>query len=70
MPHIIDLPDDSELHVPLVPLSSSTLMAGAFHLGRQCDQANKVSEITYKLQNLAVMIMLLKKMTDCCRLFL
>ncbi|XP_072020032.1 NADH dehydrogenase [ubiquinone] 1 alpha subcomplex subunit 8-like [Amphiura filiformis] len=41
MPHVQELPDDSELDVPLVPLTSSTLLAGAHHLGRQCQKANQ-----------------------------
>ncbi|KOB69385.1 NADH:ubiquinone dehydrogenase [Operophtera brumata] len=34
------LPEESELTVNEVNLSASTLMAGSFHLGKYCEQAN------------------------------
>lgn len=37
------LPEESELTVNEVNLSASTLMAGSFHLGKYCEQANNVS---------------------------
>lgn len=40
----VHLPEDSELTVSEVHLSSSTLIAGSFHLGKYCEQANNVSK--------------------------
>lgn len=42
------LPEESELNVQELNLSSAALRAGAFHLGKQCEQANNVS--TSRLQ--------------------
>ncbi|XP_033099619.1 NADH dehydrogenase [ubiquinone] 1 alpha subcomplex subunit 8-like [Anneissia japonica] len=41
MPNIVHLPSDDELNVPVVPLTSSALKAGAHHYARQCDKQNK-----------------------------
>lgn len=36
----VHLPEESELTVPEVSLSSATLYAGSFHLGKYCEYAN------------------------------
>ncbi|XP_075988389.1 NADH dehydrogenase [ubiquinone] 1 alpha subcomplex subunit 8 [Anticarsia gemmatalis] len=36
----VNLPTEEELTVPEVSLSSATLFAGSFHLGKYCEQAN------------------------------
>lgn len=36
------LPEESELTVEEVNLSTATLRAGSFHLGKYCEQANNV----------------------------
>ncbi|XP_022103379.1 NADH dehydrogenase [ubiquinone] 1 alpha subcomplex subunit 8-like [Acanthaster planci] len=41
MPEVMQLPHDEELSVPVLPLTSSALRAGAHHLARQCDKPNK-----------------------------
>lgn len=40
----IHLPEESELTVPEINLSGSTLYAGSFHLGKYCEYANNVSK--------------------------
>jgi len=37
------LPTDEELTVPEVNLSSASLRAGAFHMGKYCENQNNVS---------------------------
>lgn len=41
----VSLPEESELTVEEVNLSTATLRAGSFHLGKYCEQANNVSKI-------------------------
>ncbi|KAH9638164.1 hypothetical protein HF086_009192 [Spodoptera exigua] len=36
----VNLPEESELTVPELQLSSPALFAGSFHLGKYCEQAN------------------------------
>lgn len=38
------LPTDEELSVPEVNISSASLRAGAFHMGKHCENQNNVSE--------------------------
>lgn len=38
------LPTDEELTVPEVNLSSASLRAGAFHMGKHCENQNNVSK--------------------------
>lgn len=47
----ITLPTDEELTVQELNLSTSALRAGAFHLGKHCENKNNVSVkvINYKL---------------------
>lgn len=40
----VHLPEESELTVDELNLSSSTLFAGSFHLGKYCEEANNVSK--------------------------
>lgn len=37
------LPEEADLDVQELNLSSAALRAGAFHLGKQCETANNVS---------------------------
>lgn len=39
------LPEESELTVEEVNLTTATLRAGSFHLGKYCEQANNVSNL-------------------------
>lgn len=39
----LELPNDEELTVPEVNISSPALRAGAFHLGKHCENQNNVS---------------------------
>lgn len=39
----LELPNDEELTVPEVNISSPALRAGAFHLGKKCESQNNVS---------------------------
>jgi hypothetical protein len=39
----LQLPSDEELTVPEVNLSSPALRAGAFHMGKYCENQNNVS---------------------------
>lgn len=39
----VNLPGDDELTVPEVNLSSPALRAGAFHMGKYCENHNNVS---------------------------
>ena len=41
----LKMPTDEELTVQEVNISTSGLRAGAFHLGKHCEQQNNVSEI-------------------------
>lgn len=41
--HDVHLPSDEELTVPEVNLSSPALRAGAFHMGKYCENQNNVS---------------------------
>lgn len=43
----VALPEESELTVNEVNLSAATLMAGSFHLGKYCEQANNVSNWSF-----------------------
>lgn len=40
----VHLPEDSELTVEEANLSTATLIAGSFHLGKYCEKANNVSK--------------------------
>jgi hypothetical protein len=40
------LPTDEELTVPEVNISSAALRAGAFHMGKQCENQNNVRQIS------------------------
>lgn len=48
------LPEESELTVNEVNLSTSSLMAGSFHLGKYCEQANNVSKWTFTAAKLSI----------------
>lgn len=41
------LPNDEELTVPEVNLSSPALRAGAFHMGKYCENQNNVSDSSF-----------------------
>jgi hypothetical protein len=41
----VELPTEEELTVPEVNISSPALRAGAFHLGKHCENQNNVSLI-------------------------
>jgi NADH dehydrogenase (ubiquinone) 1 alpha subcomplex subunit 8 len=41
----IHIPSDEELTVPEVNLSSPALRAGAFHMGKYCENINNVSVV-------------------------
>lgn len=41
------LPEDSELTVEEVNLSTATLRAGSFHLGKYCENQNNVSILVF-----------------------
>lgn len=43
------LPTDEELTVPEVNLSSASLRAGAFHMGKYCENQNNVSHLYFNI---------------------
>lgn len=47
----VHLPEESELTVSELQLSSPALFAGSFHLGKYCEQANNVSKIVILFNN-------------------
>jgi hypothetical protein len=49
-----ELPNDDELTVPEVNLSSASLRAGAFHMGKQCENQNNVSNSLFSPNKFAV----------------
>lgn len=46
--HEIELPSEEELTVPELNLSGPALRAGAFHMGKYCENQSKVSNIACK----------------------
>lgn len=52
----ITLPEESELTVEEVNLSTATLRAGSFHLGKYCEHANNVSNIVVICQKTIIFI--------------
>lgn len=43
----VNLPTIEELTVPEVNLSSATLRAASFHLGKHCENVNNVMQLIY-----------------------
>lgn len=47
----VHLPEESELTVDELNLSTSTLLAASVHLGKYCEKANNVSKTVIYLLN-------------------